>query len=64
MSTVLVRIPRAGGDADAQPPPSQASRFAEPSTDPDDPDLCTVVRRIRGAKRIVVVCGTSPPQRS
>ncbi|GMK59114.1 hypothetical protein CspeluHIS016_0701290 [Cutaneotrichosporon spelunceum] len=31
-------------------------RFAEPSTSPED-DLCAVVRRIRSAKRIVVVCG-------
>ncbi|CAK9782825.1 DHS-like NAD/FAD-binding domain-containing protein [Cutaneotrichosporon oleaginosum] len=59
--TVLVRLPRAGTSAaagsgwDADPLPP--IRFAEPSTDPDDPDLCTVVRRIRGAKRVVVVCG-------
>ncbi|BEI89918.1 uncharacterized protein CcaverHIS019_0212800 [Cutaneotrichosporon cavernicola] len=57
MSTVLVRIPHSEGGAHDDDEPLPASRFAEPSSNPDDPDLATVVRRIRSAKRIVVVCG-------
>lgn len=61
MPTTLVRIAPAPPDepeprtSTSSPSPSP-SRFAEPA-DGDGPDLATVVRRIRGAKRIVVVCG-------
>ncbi|BEJ12818.1 hypothetical protein CspHIS471_0212780 [Cutaneotrichosporon sp. HIS471] len=57
MPTVLVHIPHSEGGAHGDDEPLPASRFAEPSSNPDDPDLATVVRRIRSAKRIVVVCG-------
>ena len=61
--TVLVPIEvdqPPGGRPAPTPTPIGASRFASPPEPGDEvPDLEDVVRRVRGARRIVVVCGES-----
>ncbi|KAL1408737.1 hypothetical protein Q8F55_005550 [Vanrija albida] len=61
MSTILIPIqPQAGPSRVASTPGKKSldSSFAQPASGADDePDLETVVRRVRGARRIVVVCG-------